>query len=118
MKLKLTFLTILAAVASLFSPAVFAQQKLLANQSDVSFTFKQMGVPVDGKFTKFDAQITFDASKLATSKVAFTVDIASATLGDKATDAELPKSTLVQHGQISASNICFQQHQVAWWRQV
>ncbi|MBK9339860.1 MAG: YceI family protein [Rhodoferax sp.] len=92
MKLKLTFLTILAAVASLFSPAVFAQQKLLANQSDVSFTFKQMGVPVDGKFTKFDAQINFDASKLATSKVAFTVDIASATLGDKATDAELPKA--------------------------
>ena len=92
MKLKLTFLTILAAVASLFSPAVFAQQKLLANQSDVSFTFKQMGVPVDGKFTKFDAQINFDASKLATSKIAFTIDIASATLGDKATDAELPKA--------------------------
>ena len=92
MKLKLTFLTTFAAVASLFSPAVFAQQKLLVNQSDVSFTFKQMGVPVDGKFTKFDAQINFDASKLATSKVAFTVDIASATLGDKATDAELPKA--------------------------
>ena len=52
-----------------------------------------MGVPVDGKFTKFDAQVSFDAAKLATSKVNFTVDIASATLGDKATDAELPKAT-------------------------
>ncbi len=69
-----------------------AQQKLVPAQSELGFQFKQMGVPVDGKFTKFDAQISFDAAKLATSKVAFTVDIASATLGDKATDAELPKS--------------------------
>ena len=59
----------------------------------MGFQFKQMGVPVDGKFTKFDAQVSFDAAKLATSKVSFTVDIASATLGDKATDAELPKAT-------------------------
>jgi polyisoprenoid-binding protein YceI len=70
-----------------------AQQKLNPAQSEVGFQFKQMGVPVDGKFTKFDAQVNFDAAKLATSKVNFTVDIASATLGDKATDAELPKAT-------------------------
>jgi polyisoprenoid-binding protein YceI len=72
---------------------VVAQQKLTPAQSEVGFQFKQMGVPVDGKFTKFDAQVSFDAAKLATSKVNFTVDIASATLGDKATDAELPKAT-------------------------
>ncbi|HMS27015.1 MAG TPA: YceI family protein [Burkholderiaceae bacterium] len=92
MKSSLTFLSIIVSAVSLFTPAVYAQQKLLAAQSEVGFTFKQMGVPVDGKFTKFDAQINFDASKLAASKVAFTIDIASATLGDKATDAELPKA--------------------------
>jgi polyisoprenoid-binding protein YceI len=81
----LTFLTLVA------QPAV-AQQKLNPAQSDLSFTFKQMGVPVDGKFKKFDAQINFDAAKLDTSKVTFTVDIASTTIGDPATDAELPKS--------------------------
>ncbi len=87
----------LAAAALLVAqPAiaqVAAQQKLNPAQSEVGFQFKQMGVPVDGKFTKFDAQVSFDAAKLATSKVNFTVDIASATLGDKATDAELPKAT-------------------------
>jgi polyisoprenoid-binding protein YceI len=87
----------LAAAALLVAqPAiaqVAAQQKLNPAQSEVGFQFKQMGVPVDGKFTKFDAQVSFDAAKLAASKVNFTVDIASATLGDKATDAELPKAT-------------------------
>ena len=83
----------LAATALLVAQPAFAQQKLNPAQSEVGFQFKQMGVPVDGKFTKFDAQVNFDAAKLATSKVNFTVDIASATLGDKATDAELPKAT-------------------------
>ena len=69
-----------------------AQQKLLPAQSEIGFTFKQMGVPVDGRFKKFDAQINFDAAKLATSAVTFTVDIASATLGTPEIDAELPKA--------------------------
>ena len=93
----LTYLAVvaasLAAAALLVAQPAFAQQKLNPAQSEVGFQFKQMGVPVDGKFTKFDAQVSFDTSKLATSKVNFTVDIASATLGDKATDAELPKAT-------------------------
>ena len=95
-KESLSYLSIvalsLAATALLIAQPAFAQQKLTPAQSEVSFQFKQMGVPVDGKFTKFDAQVSFDATKLATSKVNFTVDIASATLGDKATDAELPKA--------------------------
>ena len=95
-KASLSYLSIvalsLAATALLIAQPAFAQQKLNPAQSEVGFQFKQMGVPVDGKFTKFDAQVSFDAAKLATSKVNFTVDIASATLGDKATDAELPKA--------------------------
>ena len=92
--MKLTSLVLsLVASATLFAtmPAS-AQQKLVPAQSDISFTFKQMGVAVDGQFKKFDAQISFDAAKLDASKVAFTVDLASATLGDKATDAELVKA--------------------------
>ena len=80
--------SVLAAVAL---PAL-AEQKLLTTQSEVGFIFKQMGVPVDGHFKKFDAQISFDAAKLSASKVAFTVDIASATLGAPEADAELPKA--------------------------
>lgn len=81
-----------ATLATVALPAV-AQQKLLPAQSDIAFEIKQMGVPVQGHFKKFDAQINFDAAKLATSKVSFSVDIASATLGAPEMDAELPKAT-------------------------
>lgn len=81
-----------ATLATVALPAV-AQQKLLPAQSGIAFEIKQMGVPVQGHFKKFDAQINFDAAKLATSKVSFSVDIASATLGAPEMDAELPKVT-------------------------
>lgn len=70
-----------------------AQQKLLPAQSSMAFEIRQMGVPVQGHFKKFDAQINFDAAKLAASKVNFTVDIASTTLGAPEMDSELPKPT-------------------------
>lgn len=70
-----------------------AQQKLLPAQSSIAFEIRQMGVPVQGHFKKFDAQINFDVAKLAASKVNFTVDIASTTLGAPEMDAELPKPT-------------------------
>ena len=75
------------------APTAYAQQKLVPAQSEISFTFKQMGVPLEGHFKKFDAQIAFDPAKPATGKVAFTVDIASTSLGNAESDAELPKAT-------------------------
>ena len=81
-----------AAAALLASAPVFAQQALVTAQSQITFTSKQMGVPVDGQFKKFDAQIAFDPAKLAASRIAFTVDTGSATLGVKESDAELPKA--------------------------
>ena len=89
-RLILSLLTVALAAAAL--PAS-AQQKLLPAQSSIAFEIKQMGVPVQGHFKKFDAQINFDAAKLASSKVTFTVDIASTTLGAPEMDAELPKAT-------------------------
>ena len=69
----------------------FAQQAVVPAQSQITFVSKQMGVPVEGQFRKFDAQVAFDPAKLATSKIAFTIDTGSATLGVKESDAELPK---------------------------
>ncbi len=83
----------LATTALLAGAPAFAQQALVPAQSEIAFVSKQMGVPVEGKFKKFDAQVAFDPAKLASSKIAFTVDTGSATLGVKETDAELPKPT-------------------------
>lgn len=75
------------------SHVALAQQQLVPAQSEVQFTARQMGVPLDGHFKKFSAQVAFDPAKLATSKITFTVDTGSATLGSRETDAELPKPT-------------------------
>ena len=75
------------------SASAMAQQKLLPAQSEIVFVSKQMGVPVEGRFKKFDAQISFDPAKPGSSKMAFTVDVGSATLGAPESDAELPKAS-------------------------
>jgi polyisoprenoid-binding protein YceI len=85
-----TAIATLAALSFAAAPA-FAQQKVVPAQSEISFTSKQMGVPVDGKFKKFDAQVAFDPKKPEAAKIAFTIDIGSAALGSPETEAELVK---------------------------
>ena len=93
MKLKSTLVLLALSAAALAAPAsAFAQQKLVPAQSDISFVTKQMGVPLEGHFKKFDAQISFDTAKPDAAKIAFTVDTGSATLGAPESDAELPKA--------------------------
>lgn len=81
----------LAAAALGLALSAQAQQKLLPAQSEVAFVSKQMGVPVEGHFRKFDAQVSFNPAKPAASKIAFTIDTGSATLGTPEVDTELPK---------------------------
>jgi polyisoprenoid-binding protein YceI len=76
---------------ALLAVSAQAQQKLLPAQSEIAFASKQMGVSVDGHFKKFDAQIAFDPAKPEASKIAFAIDMGSATLGAPESDAELPK---------------------------
>jgi len=64
---------------------------LQAAQSELSFVSKQMGVPVDGKFKRFEAQLSFDPKKAEAGKVQFSIDLASVSLGDPMFDAELAK---------------------------
>jgi len=81
----------LAASQLLLAPQALAQQALVPAQSSLGFVIKQMGVPVEGQFRKFTAQVNFDPAKLATSRIAFNVDVGSATLGSREADAEMPK---------------------------
>jgi len=80
-------------LAALAGASAHADQRLLPAQSDISFVTKQMGVPLEGRFKKFDANIAFDPAKPESGNIAFTIDISSATLGAPEPDAELPKAT-------------------------
>lgn len=80
-------------ICALGSVSAYAQQQLLAAQSEVAFTARQMGVPLQGHFKKFDAQVSFDPAKPEASRIRLNVDTGSATMGARETDAELPKAT-------------------------
>ena len=87
---------LLVALLGAVTTPVLAQPKpaqLQAAGSEIGFTTKQMGVPVEGKFGKFSAQIALDPKKPETGNVAFTIDTGSARFGSPELDAEVPKAT-------------------------
>ncbi|WP_027996176.1 YceI family protein [Simplicispira psychrophila] len=84
---------LLTSASLLAVQPALAQQKLAPADSQIGFTTRQMGVPLEGHFKKFDAQVTFNPAQLASSHITVTVDTASATLGAPESDAEMPKAT-------------------------
>lgn len=83
----------LAGVVWMSGGAASAQPQAMLQpaQSEVVFQVKQMGVPVEGRFRKFSAQVAFDPKQPETGSVALQVDTASATMGAAEIDVELPK---------------------------
>ena len=75
--------SILAGVAalSLFG-AGLAHADVDVSKSTVVATTKQMNVPVDGKFRKFSAQLTFDPAKPTSGSANVSIDTSSYDLGD------------------------------------
>ena len=69
-----------------------APAKLVPAQSEITFQVKQSGVPIDGRFRKFDAQLALDPKAPQTGTVSITVDTGSATVGFAESDAELPRA--------------------------
>jgi polyisoprenoid-binding protein YceI len=77
-----------AAAATTAAPA---PAQLVAAQSEVTFTSRQMGVPVDGRFRRFEAQVQFDPKKPETARIALKVDLASISMGAPESEAEVVK---------------------------
>jgi len=93
MKPPLSGLVLALALATMALPAGAQPPaaKLVADKSQIVFVTKQMGVPVEGSFKKFDAQVAFDPKKPEGGSVALQIDTASAGFGVPMSDAELPK---------------------------
>ena len=75
------------------TPAAATPAVLQSAASEIGFTTKQLGVPVDGKFSKFTAQVTLDPKKPEGGNVLLSIDTASARFGSPELDAEVPKPT-------------------------
>jgi polyisoprenoid-binding protein YceI len=66
-----------------------AHAQIDAAHSTITATSKQMNVPVEGKFTKFSAQLAFDPAKPAAGSAQVDVDMTSYDLGDETYNDEV-----------------------------
>ena len=94
----LYFVALAAALLGAVAQPALAQNKpalaqMQAASSEISFTTRQMGVPVEGKFSKFSAQVALDPKRPESGSVAFSIDTGSARFNSPELDAELPKAT-------------------------
>ncbi len=64
-------------------------QSIVPGKSSVTFSYKQMGVAMDGRFKKFAAQVNFDPAKAEQGKASLEVDLASVDTGSSEADQEV-----------------------------
>lgn len=81
-------LLVLALCTAVTAPA---PAQINAAKSSVVAISKQMGVPVEGVFKRFNAQISFDPARPAEGKASIEIDIASFDLGDADFNRETAK---------------------------
>ena len=90
-----------------------------ADKTQVAFTYKQMNVPIDGKFKKTAASIAFDPAKPQAAKATLEIDLASIDAGSQEANDEVagklwfntkafPKATFVSSGVKALGNNRFE----------
>lgn len=73
------------------SAAAGAQQGVLLDKSEIRFIFKQMNVPVEGRFTRFTGDIVFDPANPSASRAQISVDLDSIDLGFPEAETEVKR---------------------------
>jgi polyisoprenoid-binding protein YceI len=81
---------VIALVFAAASAAALAQapQKIDRSKSFIRFVSKQMNVPVEGQFKRFEGSVVFDPAKPAAAKAEFEVELASIDLGTEEGETE------------------------------
>lgn len=82
---------VIAATAIALPALAATALKTDVAKSKVTITFKQMNVPVDAQFKKFNAAISYDAAKPENSKANVDIDVTSFDLGDPMYNQEVQK---------------------------
>ncbi len=64
-------------------------KQVSATESSVTFAYKQMGVPLEGKFNQFTAQISFDPARLNLAQARIDIGVSSIDTGSAEADEEV-----------------------------
>jgi len=87
--MKRFILALLFAAALPLATGAADYNQVQPAQSAIAFTYKQMGVAVDGKFKRFSSQLSFDPAKPTAAKASFEIDLASVDTGAPEGDEEV-----------------------------
>lgn len=85
--IKTTLLASVLLAASSVSAVEYSQ--VLAEKSAINFGYKQMGVPLEGKFKKFASKVVFDPAKPEAASASFDIELASIDTGSSEADDEV-----------------------------
>ena len=82
MNTAIKYLSSIAALILLAGPAGATEfRQVQPGESAVTFGFTQMGVPLEGKFNQFSAQIYFDPAKLDKAQARIEINVSSIDTG-------------------------------------
>ena len=81
--------TLALSALALGNAQAAAFQAVVPEKSSVTFSYKQMGVAMDGKFKKFSAQLNFDPAKADKATGRLDIELASIDTGSSEADQEV-----------------------------
>ena len=88
-RLCLCFLPLLLFTSAMNSAHATEFNQVQVNKSTLTFAYKQMGVPMEGKFRKLAAHIAFDPAKLSAAQAQIEVNPADIDTGLNDADTEV-----------------------------
>lgn len=91
--MKRLALALISALAGVASAHAIEYKQVRAEQSRIGFAYQQMGVPMEGSFSKFSSRLSFDPAAPARAQVSIQVDLASINTGFADGDNEVGRET-------------------------
>lgn len=79
------------AVAGCLLAGTAPAQTVVAAQSEISFVSRQMGVPIEGRFKTFGADLSFDPRRPESGRVTLTIALGSVSFAAEQAQAEVVK---------------------------
>ena len=88
MKTRSSLMLSLGLLLGSWSAHAAPYQSVLLDKSSLHFTYRQMGVPMEGRFKRFAAQLNFDPLKPQQAKVSLDIDMTQIDAGSAEADQE------------------------------
>jgi polyisoprenoid-binding protein YceI len=100
----------LLLLATLAPPAWAQDWKVDYGKSEIRFVIKQMNVPVEGGFKRFNVQAKFDAARPEQGQFRVDVDLSGIDTGSEEGDGEVKRPAWLDVAKHPKASVCFQVH--------